>query len=80
MPEISKTEMKKLKKGEIRLVKNTAVAPGEPPTDAYLARAAALKFEMQNFHKLAIPSKLRDLAPLKRQTRIQAKNITPFQR
>ena len=59
-------DLKKIKKGEIKLVKNTAVAPGEPPTDAYLARAAALKFEFQNYHKLAAPSKRRDLAPIKR--------------
>lgn len=77
-PENSRTEMKKIKKGEIKLVKNTAVLPGEAPTDAYLARAAALKFELQNFHRLAAPPKLRDLAPIKRQTRIQAKHITPL--
>ena len=52
-----------------------AVGPG---TDAYLARAAALKFELHNYHRMPPPPKIRALAPLKRQTRIQAKNPTPI--
>ena len=49
-----------LKKGEISLEKpeysTSSARPEDPlPTDAYLARAAALKFELQNYTVMAPP-------------------------
>lgn len=49
-----------------------------PGTDAYLARAAALRFELHNYHRLPAAAKIRELAPLYRPTRIQAKHMTPI--